>query len=170
MKLDQPIKHYPLSSPQREIWFDQMLHPGVPLYNIGGYRQVDGAIDPKRFESAINLLIQRHDALRTILVSGPEEIPRQTVLEILKVTVPIYDFSRDQNPRQSALAWMQKQWVQPFELEGKPLFHFALLKIDENCFFCLEQYHHLIVDSWSISLITQSLAKIYTQLSKNKRI
>ncbi len=27
---------HPLSSPQREIWFDQMLHPDAPLYNIGG--------------------------------------------------------------------------------------------------------------------------------------
>jgi putative pyridoxal-dependent aspartate 1-decarboxylase len=157
-------KLYPLTSPQREIWFDQMLHPSVPLYNIGGYRQVDGAVDPKLFELAMNLLVQRHDALRTVLVPSTSDLPRQTFLKVLKVTVPVHDFSAENNPRQSALAWMQQQFVQPFELYETPLFHFALLKIDENCFFGLEKYHHLIVDGWSISLITQSLAEIYTQL------
>jgi hypothetical protein len=45
-----------------------MLHPSVPLYNIGGYIQIDGAVYPKLFEQAINFLVQRHDALRTVLV------------------------------------------------------------------------------------------------------
>ncbi len=50
MTSNQTIKHYPLSSPQREIWFDQILHPDVPLYNIGGYVRIDGPIDPALFE------------------------------------------------------------------------------------------------------------------------
>jgi hypothetical protein len=135
MKLNQTLKYYPLSSPQREIWFHQMLHPSVPLYNIGGYRQVNGAVDPHLFERAVNLLIQRHDALRTVLVSGTDEIPMQTLLEVLKVTVPVHDFSVAQNPRQSALAFLQEQFVRPFDLYEKPLFQFALLKINDNCFF-----------------------------------
>ena len=49
---------FPLTSPQREIWFDQMLHEGVPLYNIGGYVKIPGAIDPVLFEQAVNVLIQ----------------------------------------------------------------------------------------------------------------
>jgi putative pyridoxal-dependent aspartate 1-decarboxylase len=163
-------KFYPLTSPQREIWFDQMLHPSVPLYNIGGYRQVNGAINPELFERAINLLVQRHDALRTVLVPSTSDLPMQTFLEVLKVTVPVHDFSGKNNPHQAALDWMQQQFVQPFDLYEKPLFHFALLKINENCFFCLEKYHHLIVDGWSISLITQSLAEIYTRLSQGQSI
>jgi hypothetical protein len=35
-----PAGLHPLNSPQREIWFDQMLHPDVPLYNFGGYVEV----------------------------------------------------------------------------------------------------------------------------------
>jgi len=165
-----PHRLYPLTSPQREILFDQMLHHSVPLYNIGGYLQVDGAVDPKLFEQAINLLVQRHDALRTVLVPDTEDMPMQTFLEDLPVTVPVHDFSGENNPRQSALAWMQEQFVQPFELYEKPLFHFALLKIDENCFFWFGKFHHLIVDGWSFSLITHSFTKIYTQLIQGQQI
>jgi amino acid adenylation domain-containing protein/non-ribosomal peptide synthase protein (TIGR01720 family) len=159
------INFYPLSSPQREIWFDQVLHPELPLYNVGGYVQINGAIDPALFESAVNLLVKRHEALRTVVAPDPEEMPMQTFLEDLAVTVPVHDFSREKNPRFSALAWMQQQFVQPFALYEKPLFHFALLKIDSHCFFWFKKYHHLIVDGWGISLITQSLAEIYTHLS-----
>jgi amino acid adenylation domain-containing protein len=34
----------------------------------------------------------------------------------------------------------------------------------------LEKYHHLIVDGWSISLITQSLAEIYTYTSQGQAV
>ena len=79
--------YYPLTSPQREIWFDQMLHPPVPLYNVGGYVQINGAIDSAIFESAVNLLVQRHDALRTVFVlPGTSELPMQTALKDLPVT------------------------------------------------------------------------------------
>ncbi|RKZ91701.1 MAG: hypothetical protein DRR19_06480 [Candidatus Parabeggiatoa sp. nov. 1] len=161
---------YSLTSTQREIWFHQLLHPSVPLYNIGGYRRVDGPVEPQLFEQAVNLLVQRHDALRTVLVPGTSELPMQTFLDNLPATVPVHDFSGENNPRQSALTWMQQQFVRPFDLYEKPLFQFALLKINENCFFCLEKYHHLIVDGWSISLITQALAEIYTHLSQGQPI
>jgi len=161
---------YPLTSNQREICFDQMLHPSVPLYNIGGYLQIDGAVDPKLFEQAINFLVQRHDALRTVLVQSTEEMPKQTFLEDLPVKVKVHDFSGEKNPRQSALTFLQQQFVQPFDLYEKPLFHFALLKIDKNCFFCFEKYHHLIVDGWSISLMNQSFTTIYTQLIQCQNI
>ncbi|MFN9658801.1 MAG: hypothetical protein ACK6BC_00235, partial [Cyanobacteriota bacterium] len=49
---------YPLSTPQREIWFDQILNDGVPLYNIGGYVSLPGQINPKLFEQAVNLLVK----------------------------------------------------------------------------------------------------------------
>ncbi|MCP4985327.1 MAG: hypothetical protein GY928_04420, partial [Colwellia sp.] len=120
MKSKQPLMYYPLSSPQREILFDQMLYPEVPLYNVGGYVQINGAIDCKVFDQAINYLVQRHDALRTVLVPGTEEMPMQTFLEDLPITVPFYDFSGENNPRRSALVWVQQQFVQPFDLYEKP--------------------------------------------------
>jgi amino acid adenylation domain-containing protein/non-ribosomal peptide synthase protein (TIGR01720 family) len=165
----EPEEH-PLSSPQREIWFDQLLYPDLPLYNIGGYTEINGTIDRVLFEVAVKLLIQRHDTLRTKLASGTDEVPMQTFFQDLPVTVPFYDFSQDADPCQTEIVWMKEQFIQPFELERKPLFRFALLKVSENQFDFWFVYHHLIIDGWGISLITQSLAEIYTQLLKEKKI
>jgi len=41
MTSNKSIKHYSLSSPQRDIWFDQILHLNVSLYNWQDkYREV----------------------------------------------------------------------------------------------------------------------------------
>ncbi len=170
MKSDQKLNYYPLSSPQREIWFDQRLNPELPQYNIGDYVQIDGPINAGLFETAVNLLVQRHDTLRTQLAPDTDEVPMQIFLKDLPVTVPFHDFSDEKHPRESALAWMQKEFVQPFDLYGKSLFHFALLKIDENCYFWFKKYHHIIIDGGGTTLLIQSLSKIYTQLAQDKKI
>jgi len=67
MTSNKTNNHYPLSSPQIDIWFDQILHPDVPLYNIGGYVRIEGTIDPAIFEKALNQVITENDALRIII-------------------------------------------------------------------------------------------------------
>ncbi|OAD22048.1 non-ribosomal peptide synthetase, partial [Candidatus Thiomargarita nelsonii] len=74
---DMMTTHYPLSSPQLDIWFDQILYPNVPLYNTGGYVRIEGPIDPAQFEKAINQVIGENDALRTLIHEG-ESLPTQT--------------------------------------------------------------------------------------------
>ncbi len=131
-----PIQNnlYPLTSPQREIWFDQILHEGVPLYNIGGYVKIPGAIDPVLFEQAINLLVQKHDNLRTVLTEVADEdgVPMQTYAEKLAVTVPMRDFSTKADPHESAMAWMQQRFIETFELTGQSLFRYDLVKISDD--------------------------------------
>lgn len=94
---------YPLTSPQREIWFDQALHDGLPLYNIGGYIKFHGAIDPVLFKRAVNILVKKHDTLRTLLTESTDEdgIPMQTYGEHLTVNVPLHDFSLSENPHET---------------------------------------------------------------------
>jgi amino acid adenylation domain-containing protein len=161
---------YPLTSPQREIWFDQMLHDGVPLYNIGGYVKIPGPINPVLFEQAVNLLVQKHDTLRTMLTEVQDEdgVLMQTYAEPLTVTVPLHDFSTQAQPDEAAMAWMQQRFVEPFELTGQPLFRYDLVKISDKCYYWLLQYHHLIIDGYGVALLNRSLAEIYTQLANEQ--
>jgi len=91
MTSNQTIKHYPLSSPQLDFWFDQILHPNVPLYNIGGYVRIEGPIDPSLFEKALNHVIAENDALRIILHEG-ESLPTQTFAENIHLKLDFHDF------------------------------------------------------------------------------
>ncbi len=161
---------YPLTSSQREIWFDQLLHPELPLYNVGGYVKLAGTIDPDLFQQAIALLVQKHDALRLVLTDTLNEdgVPMQQFLPQVSVTVEMQDFSQAENPEAAALAWMQAQFIAPFDLQGKPLFRYKLLKCSETLFYIFIKYHHIMFDGWAGALLNKSLADIYSKLSENK--
>ncbi len=167
MTSNKTIKHYPLSSPQRDIWFDQILHPDVPLYNIGGYVRIDGSINPTLFEKAINKVIEENDALRIILHEG-ESLPTQTFAENIHIKLDFHDFSEQENAHESALKWMKQEFVKPFQLYDGLLFQFALCKTSANCYYWLKKYHHLIADGWSMSLIVQRVAAAYNFLTAGK--
>jgi amino acid adenylation domain-containing protein len=156
-----------LSSTQREIWFNQILHPKLPLYNLGGYLRIDGAIEPAIFEKALNQVIKDNDALR-IRIQDEKSLPTQTFVENIRIKLDFHDFSAKANAHESALAWMKSEFGKPFQLYNKPLFQFALFKITANSYYSFQKYHHLIVDGWAISLIVQSLATAYNRLTNKQ--
>lgn len=157
----------PLTSPQREIWFDQMLHPDAPIYNIGGYWEIPGSIDPQRLEHAVRLLAQKHDCLRTILIEGVGEdhLPKQVFAADLSVDLPLHDFSQQPDPKATALEWMERQLDQPFDLYGQKLFAFDLLNLGCDRFYLFNRFHHIIIDAWGIALLGASLGEVYTALA-----
>ena len=161
------MTNYPLLSNQQEIWFEQILHHNNPLYNIGGYSQIDGSIEPTIFEQAINQVIRENDALRIILCKG-ENIPTQVFLEQADIKLDFRDFSNQNNSHQKAIEWMQQDFAKPFQLYDKLLFKYVLFKISDNCYYSFQKYHHIIVDGWSISLIVQRIASAYNAISAGK--
>nr|VFJ73104.1 MAG: HAD-superfamily phosphatase, subfamily IIIC/FkbH-like domain-containing protein/non-ribosomal peptide synthase domain TIGR01720/amino acid adenylation domain-containing protein [Candidatus Kentron sp. FW] len=163
------MKHYPLSSSQLDFWFDQILHPDTPLYNIGGYARIEGPMDPALFEQAQARVIAENDALRIILHEGDNQ-PTQTFAEDVPWKLDFWDFSGESDPHGAALAWMQQEFARPFPLYEKPLFRFGLCKVAEDCWYYLNKYHHIIVDGWGISLIVQRLANAYTALANGQAI
>jgi putative pyridoxal-dependent aspartate 1-decarboxylase len=167
MTSNKTIKHYPLSSPQKDIWFDQILHPDVPLYNIGGYVRIDGSINPTLFEKAINQVIQENDALRIIIHEG-ESLPTQTFAENVHLKLDFYDFSEQEKAQKEALKLLRSELVKPFQLYDQLLFQFALCKTSANCYYWLKKYHHLIADGWAASLIVQRVAAAYNFLTTGK--
>nr|VFJ65121.1 MAG: HAD-superfamily phosphatase, subfamily IIIC/FkbH-like domain-containing protein [Candidatus Kentron sp. FW] len=156
-------EHYPLSSSQLDFWFDQILHPDVPLYNVGGYVRIAGPIDPTLFEQALGSVIAQNDALRIILHEG-DDLPTQTFAEDVPWKLDFRDLSGEADPHGAALAWMREEFVRPFPLYEKPLFRFGLCKAAEDCWYWLNKYHHLLVDGWGISLIVQRVAEAYSAL------
>jgi len=168
----QDIAFHPLTAAQLEIWLDQMLQGAVPLYNIGGYVRIEGVLDPQRLEQAVNLVIGRHDALRTVLVPGLSDahLPRQRFMEALDFQMPVHDVSQQDNPEAAAQALMQANLRQPFELEGRPLFRMELLKVREDACYFFMNCHHLIADGWAVAMISRAVGQAYTALEQNREI
>src|ERR1700761_244562 len=55
----------PLSLEQQRIWFFNQLEPDSPLYNMPIASRLRGALNPQALQQAMDLVVARHEALRT---------------------------------------------------------------------------------------------------------
>ncbi|MFH7439432.1 thioester reductase, partial [Pseudomonas syringae pv. tagetis] len=59
-----------LTDAQRDIWLDQISRGDSPLYNIGGFLQLTGPVDPTILHLAVDLLVAAHERRRTVVGPG----------------------------------------------------------------------------------------------------
>ncbi|MBC3387174.1 non-ribosomal peptide synthetase [Pseudomonas sp. SWRI179] len=157
---------YPLTTPQLDIWLDQVLHADSPLYNIGGYARINGKVDAALLQTAFNQVVNGHDALRIQLVPGSAEhpLPRQRFLGPVDVPLGLHDVSGHANPEASALALLQAKLQTPFSFDDGLLVRADLVKVREGLHYCFVNCHHLIIDGWSFAMIGRTLSQAYTAL------
>jgi len=159
---------FPLTAAQQDIWLDQLRVGDSPLYNIGGYVDFAGAIDPGLMQRALEQLVAKHDALRTHLHSDADGLPRQTFAATLAVDLALHDVCAVPDPHAESLALMQAQMALPFAMQDAPLFRFFLVKLDTHHYRLGTQAHHLILDGWGFGQMLQSLARLYTDLEQGR--
>jgi amino acid adenylation domain-containing protein len=162
-----PSALFPLTTAQRGVWFDQLLHPDEGLYNMCGSLRIDGPVDEELFATALQHLVDRHDALRIVL-RQTGEMPMQKFAAGMAAKLECIDFSGAPDPEASAGDWMRRQVEVLFPMLDTPLFQFALLKIAPRRWYWFHKYHHIIIDAYGHSLLVGDLARIYSSLARGE--
>ena len=159
---------FPLTCAQRDIWLDQLGHGDSPLYNIGGYVELGGAVDHERLQHALTHLVAVHDALRTVLVSALSDdgLPRQRFVAGLQVVLAEHDLAARQDPAAAAQALIKAQLQQPFSLDSGPLLRVALIRLGAQRSLIAAQAHHLILDGWGFEQFFHRLGQYYGLLEQ----
>lgn len=158
---------YPLTSYQRDIWFEQELYAKKPIYNIGGYAEVKGYVHYETLQKALTLFINENDAMRISIVEREGE-PYQRILPILEYKIPFIDFSKEENPYELSMQWMEAEFAKLFSYsESSALFQCALVKASNDLFFVFFKAHHIITDGWGYSLLYNRILNNYNELVKD---
>ncbi|WP_338861871.1 amino acid adenylation domain-containing protein (plasmid) [Mycetohabitans rhizoxinica] len=152
----------PLSSAQTEIWLAQQLHPDSPVYNIAQYIVIEGAIEPAVFEAALRQVIDEADTLRLQFVVSDDGLRQR--IGAPAWSMPVLDLTAQADPQAAAQAWMCADYQQPVNLMQGPLFCYALLKVAPAQWIWYQRYHHIMMDGYGQSLITQRVAHVYSAL------
>jgi nonribosomal peptide synthetase DhbF len=170
-RLEHEIRaeHLPLSQAQLSIWLVQMLDRDDPCYNISECVEILGAVDERCFEEAFREVFAKNDAWH-IRIAETENGPRQYFHLDLARPFDVHDFSNDASPRDSAQAWMEKDRSKAFNLDGAPLYRFALLRISSDHYFWYAVAHHLIIDGFGWLLFLERVAATYTAKLKHKPV
>jgi len=154
-----------LTYPQKSIWYLEKLNPGSGIGNIAATLRVAEVLDPALMTKAVQVLIERNEVLRFRF----RELDGEPVQYLAPLEPYRLDFLDFREMGQDALfAWDREQTRTPFRLVDQPLFHFALLRIDETTSGFFARIHHLISDAWSLIQIGNEVLSYYRLLKAGR--
>ncbi len=149
----------PLSSRQRMIWTAQQLDPGVPLFNMIRTFTINAELDVDAFRAAFGALVDRCDALRTV-IDERDGTPVQRVVGRYERELPLVDLSGADDPELALAEQIAERGDHMFE-PGDLLFDTVLFRLGPARFVWFLNQHHLIADAWSASLLLRYQADLY---------
>ncbi|GAA4271388.1 amino acid adenylation domain-containing protein [Aquimarina gracilis] len=159
-----------LTLPQQDVYFEQLLYPNEPIYNIGAKIAIRGNIQYEILNQAYIALINQHDAYRSIIIDNCENGELQ-ILPTHNSNLGFKDFSTNNDADILANQYMQEAFITPFDLRKKELLHkFILIKVDAQSYYLFSVYHHIITDGWGTSLMFQRLVSNYNELIEHGQI
>lgn len=142
---------------QRRLWYlDQYEQAGaVHVINQGWW--LTGPLDEAALDSALTVLVQRHELLRSVCV------PAQDGARLLVRPVPGSVLTVEGPASAEVVAARRAELAgSVMSLTDGPLFTAHLLRESAERALLLLRVHHLVADGWSIEVLTRELGALYT--------
>ncbi|NOK08417.1 non-ribosomal peptide synthetase [Corallococcus exercitus] len=145
----------PLSFAQERLWFLNQFHADRAAYNMPMALRLEGTLDVDVLEHALQVLVDRHESLRTLFPG--EGVPVQRILPRLPVSLRRVEASS----RAEAEALLREDAETPFNLSEGPLFRALLVGEDARHHVLLLNLHHIVSDGWSLGVLYRELSAEY---------
>ncbi len=154
---DQPLVP---SFMQERLWFLMQMYPQGVAYNLPNAHRLEGPLDIPALESALALLVARHEAFRTIfpIVDG---VTVQQVLPPSNPEFAVVDLSGREDSQEEAVRIALAEANHCFDLERGPLLRMRLLRFAADNHLFVWTLHHIISDGWSSMIFLRELKTLY---------
>ncbi|WP_315799639.1 non-ribosomal peptide synthetase, partial [Bradyrhizobium sp. SZCCHNR1002] len=160
---------YPLSPLQRGLLFHSLYEPDAAVYVISLACRLQGALDPRAFEQAWQLMVARHPVLRTAYVGHELDVPLQVVLREAMLPFAQEDWRHlSKDEQDSRFAELQRiERSRGFDFAAPPLMRLCLIRIGDDDHRLLWNVHHIVLDGWSLPLLLDEVFAAYSALSRS---
>jgi amino acid adenylation domain-containing protein len=168
IKKDDVKDMYFLSPMQEGMLFHYIMDKESTVYFEQMTFSINGELYIELFKKAFAHLIDRHDILRTIFIYEKVERPVQVVLKKMNASIYYDDISDfDENEKVKRINDFKiKNKTRGFDLSKDILIRFSIFKIAKQRYEIIWSFHHIIMDGWSISILTQEILRLYHHLKK----
>lgn len=162
------LRLQPLTFPQRELWETSPVPVEDMANHICCLIEVRGNVTPEDGSGALQMVIDRQEALRVSFLPGKDG-PVQMIRKegIMKFR------SRDLTPEESRPEAVEeiarKIFSEPFDLLQGPLYRVDLLRRAPDDHILVFTIHHAIGDGWTLGLFVQELCLAYIQRVRKVR-
>ena len=159
----------PLSVIEESIWSLTRINPDYLAHYVHTGAYFEGELDLSTLERSITQIVQRHEVLRTTYLHRDGR-PYRVVVPFLSVPMEMIDLRgfEEYDRKQRALEILTAAVKIPFDLASGPLVRIKLLRLGDRENVLAIIVHHIIGDSWSLSLFARDLEHLYERLHQQK--
>ncbi|MGC4892260.1 condensation domain-containing protein [Micromonospora sp. DT31] len=154
----------PLAPQQRGLWFLQQLRPASAEYNVQIALRLRGPLRLDCLENALNILVMRHEPLRTTIRADASGQPRQFVWPTRQVRLEPEHVRAHDGRDGLARDIVQQEVGRPFDLAGEWPMRVRLVRLGEDDHLLAVTFNHLAVDGVSLSVLSDELSTVYEAL------
>ncbi|ENX5270004.1 amino acid adenylation domain-containing protein [Salmonella enterica] len=155
----RPVQHgryCRASFTQERLWVLDRLGGGKAAYTIVWHLQMQGEVNIPALNAALNVIVARHDSLRTRFLERDGEC-LQEIMPAETLSLDVESLTTGEcEQRLNQLANRE------FDLTRGPLYRFELLQSGDRNFSLAIVLHHIVCDGWSVDVLARELCELYT--------
>jgi len=154
--------HLPLSFAQQRLWFLAQMEGVSQAYHMHMGWRLKGGLGRVALRKALDRIVARHEALRTIFAMVDEE-PVQRILsrEDSRFHLVEHNVRGRSDAREELARLVAEEAEASFDLEAGPLIRGRLIRLAEEEDALLITMHHIVSDGWSLGVFTNELTTLY---------
>lgn len=140
-----------LNAPEENVYFQQLKF------------RFDGPVDVPAWQRAWEMVIARHQILRTAIVWQDRERPLQVVMKQVTLPWQILDwrgFSSEEQQVQFA-SFLKADRKEGFDFSRAPLLRMTLIRLSDETSEFICSLHHVLLDGWSTGIVLKELLSFY---------
>ncbi|WP_400193664.1 amino acid adenylation domain-containing protein [Hymenobacter sp. B81] len=161
---EQPV--YETSNAQKRLWIIDQLADDLVAYNSFRAYRLRGELNVEALQAAVDVLVARHESLRTTFVAvGGEPKQRIHLPGELPTSLDVVDYRRTTKSAEEVAAELARRGRAPMNLATGPLFQMALYRLPDQSYYLFCVMHHIICDGWSNNLLIDELLTAYQALA-----
>lgn len=161
------MRHPHASAGQRQIWLFQQLNPVSTAYNMFDCYQVEGCLDPQGLQSSLDMVIARHESLRTGFAMENGELC-QVIEDTVDHDIHVIDLTDVELVMVNDAAelpdkvrhHLDKSANICFDLATPPLLNLTLIQTAQHSIIALT-LHHTVSDEQSNRIVWSELVDHY---------
>ncbi|MBB5057399.1 non-ribosomal peptide synthetase component F, partial [Granulicella aggregans] len=151
-----------MSFAQQRLWFLSQMDGASRSYHIAFCLRLQGGLNRKALQLALDTVLARHEALRTTFyVEAGTPFQRIQPWETLNLEIFETDLRDHPDPESSVQAVLQHEADGRFDLERGPLIRAHLILAANDQTLLAVTMHHIVSDGWSMGIFCEEVISLY---------
>ncbi|MDN3638483.1 amino acid adenylation domain-containing protein [Simiduia curdlanivorans] len=151
----------PATSQQQRLWYLEQIDPDANNFTMEASFFVRGKLNLVELERAVNLVISRHQVLRTNFEFKENQL-LQKVSASRSINLIVRPLEKQIADSETSISdFINSRISKKQDIEKDNLFEVEVFKIADDNHLLILFAHHIIFDGWSFDLLMQEISTVY---------